>query len=231
MVSHRAQFGSFGLVTRTCHNATIASESRAFDGWKYMTRPIDLRGSTRASRSNERGVAMVEAAIVTPLLLMLLFGIIEFGFMFKDTLTLANSSRAGSRMASAAAVDPLADYFVLQAIKGASGTFTAVQQVIVFKATSPTSAVPGSCLTGAVAGLCNVYNQTDLSISQATFQGAGYTKDDFWAAPTRVTSIRAVGGPDYLGVYVKAQHDSVFQIIVPSRTLTDTTIMRLEPTR
>ena len=196
-----------------------------------MTRPKGLRNTTHSVRSDERGVAMVEAAIVTPLLLMLLFGIIEFGFMFKDTLTLANSSRAGSRMASAAAADPLADFYVLQAVKGASGTFTSVQQVIVFRATSPTSTVPASCLSSAVAGVCNVYNQTDMAISQATFQGAGYTKDDAWAAATRVTSIRAVNGPDFLGVYVKAQHNSVFRIIVPSRTLTDTTVMRLEPTR
>jgi hypothetical protein len=101
----------------------------------------------------------------------------------------------------------------------------------VFKATGPTSAVPAACLASAVAGTCNVYNQTDLSITQAAFQSAGYSKDDAWAAASRVTSIRAPGGPDYLGVYVKAQHNSVFQIIVPSRTLTDTVVMRLEPTR
>ncbi len=165
------------------------------------------------------------------MLLMLVFGIVEFGFIFKDTLTLANASRAGARQASAATTDPSADWFVLQAVAGASGALTQVQQVIVFKATSPTGTVPSACLTSAQPGLCNVYNQTDLSITQATFLAPGYTKDDAWPSLTRQTSIAAVGGPDYLGVYVTAQHTSVLNLVVPSRTLHDSVVMRLEPTR
>ncbi len=174
---------------------------------------------------------MAEAAIVTPLLLMLLFGIIEFGFLYKDTLTLANSSRAGARMASAATTDPSADWFVLQAVKGASGSLTQVQRIIVYKASSANGAVPAGCLVGAVPGVCNVYNQTDLAVDQPTFLSAGYTKKNSWASSTRITSISSPSGPDYLGVYVTAQHNSAFTIIVPSRVIHDAVVMRLEPTR
>ena len=52
---------------------------------------------------HQRGAAMVEAAIVTPLLLLLVFGIIEFGFLYKDALTVGIGSRAGARVGSAAA--------------------------------------------------------------------------------------------------------------------------------
>ncbi len=47
--------------------------------------------------TRERGAAVVEMAVVTPLLLTLLFGVIEFGnsFMFRQILT--NAAREGAR--------------------------------------------------------------------------------------------------------------------------------------
>ena len=49
------------------------------------------------NRTFERGAAIVEMAVVTPLLLTLLFGVIEFGnsFMFRQILT--NAAREGAR--------------------------------------------------------------------------------------------------------------------------------------
>ena len=46
------------------------------------------------------GTATVEFALVLPLLLALLFGIIEFGFLFKDQLAIQQSAREGSRTAA-----------------------------------------------------------------------------------------------------------------------------------
>ncbi len=187
-------------------------------------------GSRR--RRGERGVALVEAAIITPLLMMLVFGIIEFGFAFKDSLTLANGSRAGARVGSAAGIDPTADYAILQAVRGATGSLANVDLIVVFKASGPTASVPSACVsTGAQAGLCNVYVASDMALSQSSFLSAGYSKDDSWAASSRVTSLTSTSGPDYLGVYVRGQHNSIFQLIVPSRKLSDSVIMRLEPTR
>ncbi len=57
------------------------------------------RQARRALRNGicERGAAVVEMAVVTPLLLTLLFGVIEFGnsFMFRQILT--NAAREGAR--------------------------------------------------------------------------------------------------------------------------------------
>jgi hypothetical protein len=44
---------------------------------------------------------MVEAAIVTPVVVAMLFGIIEFGMLFKDYLATQAMLRAGVRVASA----------------------------------------------------------------------------------------------------------------------------------
>ena len=46
-----------------------------------------------------RGAAAVELAVVLPLLLTLVFGIIEFGWVFMVRETLTNASREGCRVA------------------------------------------------------------------------------------------------------------------------------------
>jgi Flp pilus assembly protein TadG len=46
---------------------------------------------------NEKGAALVEFAIVLPLLLMLVFGMIEFSIMFYDKAVITNASREGAR--------------------------------------------------------------------------------------------------------------------------------------
>ena len=49
--------------------------------------------------NNQNGAALVEFAIVLPLLLILIFGIIEFGVMFYDKAMLTNATREGTRAA------------------------------------------------------------------------------------------------------------------------------------
>lgn len=56
----------------------------------------DIRHSRK---ENRRGVAVVEFAVVAPLLFMLVFGIIEFGRLFMVQQILTNASREGARRA------------------------------------------------------------------------------------------------------------------------------------
>jgi Flp pilus assembly protein TadG len=51
-------------------------------------------------RRNERGQAATEFALVLPLLALLLFGVIQFGIVFKNYLTVTDAVRAGSRVAA-----------------------------------------------------------------------------------------------------------------------------------
>lgn len=53
----------------------------------------------RVLRGN-RGAALVEFAIVSVLLIMLVFGIIEFALLMKDYLTVNQAAREGARVAS-----------------------------------------------------------------------------------------------------------------------------------
>ncbi|MGD0272653.1 MAG: TadE/TadG family type IV pilus assembly protein [Gaiellaceae bacterium] len=63
----------------------------------------------RAKIGAEQGQSMVEAAVVLPVLCMLLFAIVQFGITFNNYLTLTDSVRAGARRAAVSreASDPV----------------------------------------------------------------------------------------------------------------------------
>lgn len=49
-------------------------------------------------KSAEFGVAMVEFAIILPLLILILFGIIDFGLLMYNKQVITNASREGARV-------------------------------------------------------------------------------------------------------------------------------------
>jgi hypothetical protein len=222
--------GNSTYSSKSCRTGTMGGMSG------HSTRPSPARATrarrgsrrhgTRRRRSGERGAALVEAAIITPLLLLLIFGVIEFGFLFKDALTLANATRSGARVGSSSANDPLADYNILKAIEP-SKSFAKINDIVVYKADGPDGTVPPNCINSGVAGLCNHYTAADLSIDQASFLSPGFFQSQDWPSSARQCSPTSPGGPDYLGVWVNAQHNSTVGFF-PSRTLHDYTVMRVE---
>ena len=83
-------------------------------GTRGVTRryvPASLRRWAR----DERGAAVVEFAIVVPILLVLVMGIIDFGRMYAVAASLAAASRDGARMA--ATQTDLSDATQLSAVK------------------------------------------------------------------------------------------------------------------
>ena len=51
-------------------------------------------------KRNERGASLVEFALIAPLLIMLLFGIIEFAWVFAQNLDIRHGARDGARLAA-----------------------------------------------------------------------------------------------------------------------------------
>ena len=49
---------------------------------------------------SERGASLVEFALVVPVLLALVMGIIEFGWLFNGWITITGSAREGARLAA-----------------------------------------------------------------------------------------------------------------------------------
>jgi Flp pilus assembly protein TadG len=197
------------------------------------------RGRLFGRRRDERGVAIVEASIVSLLFFTLLFGIVEFGLAFRDYLTTANITRSGARVASGHGNESQADYLVVQTLKKAAVGIGngSVDYVVVFKApgfNSSLASVNASCAAGtAVSGVCNVYTASDFTRPSSDF-GCSTTvpsPDRFWCPTSRKIAASASSGgpPDYIGVYVKVTHRNIFKFWRSSFTFTDQTIIRIEP--
>jgi Flp pilus assembly protein TadG len=67
--------------------------------------PFGPRSRRPEPRHTDRGSAAVELALVLPLLLLVLFGVIDFGRMLNTQITLTEAAREGSR-AAALGFDP-----------------------------------------------------------------------------------------------------------------------------
>jgi Flp pilus assembly protein TadG len=59
-----------------------------------------MKKHSAAGRSRRRGATLVEFAFVVPILLLMMLGIIEFAWMAKNNLQLANAVREGARDAA-----------------------------------------------------------------------------------------------------------------------------------
>ena len=97
-------------------------------------------------RKRPRGAALVEMAIVLPLLVLLIFGLIEYGWMFAKLAQVNNATRHGARIA----VRPLATdsevknavgQLMTQAGMGASGYTVTITNLSTAKGNPVTVAV------------------------------------------------------------------------------------------
>jgi Flp pilus assembly protein TadG len=70
---------------------------------------------------NERGQTMTEFAFVLPILLVLLFGIIQFGIVFNNYIALTDATRAGARKAAVSRQSGDPQGACIAAIKASSG--------------------------------------------------------------------------------------------------------------
>lgn len=62
----------------------------------------------RSGVTDDRGAALVEFALLLPLLLLLVFGVIEFGRGYHTKTTLTHAAREGVRVAALDSGDPVA---------------------------------------------------------------------------------------------------------------------------
>jgi Flp pilus assembly protein TadG len=56
--------------------------------------------------TNERGQTMTEFALILPILVVLLFGIIQFGIIFNNYVTVTDAARTASRKGAVSRSDP-----------------------------------------------------------------------------------------------------------------------------
>jgi Flp pilus assembly protein TadG len=84
---------------------------------------------------NERGQTMTEFALILPLLVVLLFGIIQFGIIFNNYVTLTDAARAGARTGAVSRWSGNPSAACVNQVMGASGNL--VQSQLTVTCTSP----------------------------------------------------------------------------------------------
>jgi Flp pilus assembly protein TadG len=207
----------------------------------------------RRLRRGQRGAAIVEAAIVLPAVVMLLFGMLEGGLYFKDSLTVSESTKDAAHTGAMYAADSGADYWIIQAMKRASLNGI-VQEIIVYDAANvdPTNssaqAPPANCLassTGVKVGYTDssvyVAANGDFNHPLSDFTGGTFTNAMNWPGANRLQNTgdvrylagnnqQAGNGPDFLGVWVKTTHNWATGFVATSpTTITDQAVFRIEP--
>jgi Flp pilus assembly protein TadG len=197
----------------------------------------------RRRRRGERGVAIVEMALVAPLLLLLVFGIAEFGVALTNANRLETAVSTAARVASSSGSTTDADRNVLLSLKAAlpANLLSNVTRVVIYSsnangdmASSCMSVTAGSGVGGGGAAngasSCNTYSGTqlrNLTLSpdnSATVLGSSRNN---WPASTRRD--RLSGPPDYIGVLVVTSSTSITGTYWNSFSYTKKSVYRIQP--
>lgn len=185
---------------------------------------------------DERGVALVEFALILTVLLTIGFGIYEFGFAWRTSASTISAARSAARTASSLGVNPQADFHALSSLRAdleANGLMSHVELVVIYESTTAANgAVPAACTTNTpTSAHCNVYTPSDLlTLNLANFDSTtgclstatvkNYCPDD--RNPIMATA-------DYLGVWIKVRHDYQTKLFGSGIDIKRSAVMRIEP--
>ena len=190
-----------------------------------MTR-LRRRGGRTDRTQTERGAALVEAMVITPVVLMLIFAMIDYGLYFRDDLTASNAARAAARTGVSADADGFVDYDILRNLDDRlTGLGVEPDRIVVFKATSYSDEPPAGCLVDSVYPVCNSYPGSAL----------GWSKAEWIASPERTgwpeseRSISNSAGTDLLGIHIRATHTFAIGAFQDTATISETVVYRIEP--
>lgn len=193
----------------------------------------------------ERGSAIIEAAFVTPVFLLLLFGILEYGLLFRDNLTTNNASQEGARAASVGGRALEADYLTLQTLEHgiAAMGLEPLNYVVIFNANATAPGlgyeIPDGhlCHTQSVDDVCNRYVPADFD---KELLDTSDDPTDFFRCVTSSDNLDGAWCPgdrraglgdnsDLIGVYVNTTHTYLTGFFGEQQTLDATTVIRVEP--
>ena len=194
--------------------------------------------STRRARSRfgERGSAIIEAALATPVFFLMLFGVMEIGMLLRSDLTTTHASRDGARAASVFGREAETDFLVLQTIRHAINAIGVddIEFVVIYRLASPTDAMDPACRTASQVGICNRYVRADFELAldytngnpTPNFRCGPAAVDRFWCPGDRDSSIETA---DYVGVVIETEHEYITGFFGEDKLLSDHPVIRIEP--
>lgn len=171
-----------------------------------------------ASAPRERGAVLVEAAFVLPILVIFVFGIIEWGMVFNNVSVAGSATRSGARLTShayapapnkATHVSDIGDALErdLQSLNNAEPI-----EAWVYRANTTTA--PTTCTSSTRCWRMTWNTTTD----------AFNTPTGGWSDPVACGS-----NLDDVAVMVRVRHDFYTRVFGTSRTVSQRTVMRIEP--
>lgn len=183
----------------------------------------------------DRGAVAVEAALVTPLILLIVFGIIEFTLLLKDNVAVSSAVRAGARTASA---EPRSTSFLTdtaaqmdRAVASLNDAGLKAGELWVYQANangypSGNSITAGSC---AAASHCVrfTYDPGSQSFVASNAQLLKWPPTSINACPK--DPALNPSGPDSVGVYLSYDHSFITGMFGSQLTLSDHSVLNFEP--
>jgi hypothetical protein len=199
-------------------------------------------GAGRGTRErDQRGAVAVEAALVTPLLVLVVLGIVEMSLFMRDVVSVNSSVRVGARIASvsagagpgtcAASADPppctpasapaLAQA-AADAIQRAGSAMPkdSIQWVMVYEA--GTNGFPVGQTTLTCSSNCVTY-VWDAGLDQFRYESGS------WNSTTTINACVNDPNRDAVGVALQARHGWVSGLFGDGVDVTERSVMQFEP--
>lgn len=196
-------------------------------------------GTPSSRLRGDGGLAIVEFAIVAPLLALVTAGIIEFGMAWRDNLTVSSATRSAARVASNLGDDNLTDFEALLTLRAAIASLdhATLDGVLIYDGSATDGDPPASCFDpsgdpqSSAAGNCNYYTAAMIaSLNQSNFSSmVSCGTWDWYYCPISERSTAQATLSD-VGIWVRIDR-GWFTEMFPGDgiTIEDQTVMRLEP--
>ena len=198
-----------------------------------------MMASPNEPRSSERGATLVEFALVLPILLLLVLGLVDIAALWGNSQSVVQAARSGARSVSHAGQLEEADQISLRSVKATLGSdWTDIERVVIYEASSADQGnPPAGCIADGVTSSptgtnCNVYTSADLGdvLNDARFvDGAncGTARSSNWCPSLRNNDLRTA---QWIGVWVEYKKDWLTGFLpLGAYTITENTVMRMEP--
>jgi Flp pilus assembly protein TadG len=159
--------------------------------------------------------------------MLMIFGIVEMGFVFKDYLAEGGAVRAGVRIAAAS--PRTATFAQLAANRvaktGGAMNFADIQQMWVYKA-DPVTDKPIGFSDFSDCTTCVKFRWDAGTKAFVPISG-----QDNWSSSTQnaCSSSSLFGPPDRIGVYLKLRHNAFTGLIFNTLELSESSVLSLEP--
>ena len=176
----------------------------------------------------DKGANLVEFAIVMPIILLVVIGILEVGVAFRDLLTVSNAAKEGVRVVAAMGDDPMSDCTVLTKTSAALGSSISLGNLVtieIFKADAAGDPTPGfvnvyTLPVGADPADCTEWSPNPVNVGSLA-----------WSPLDRKVKTGPGVDLDIAGVRVTYTHNWItgFPPFSGSFVVDEATVSRLEP--